>query len=170
MSDTNRIYLIRHGIAGEKGTYADDRERPLNKKGDRQTKKVAKKLMSLEVKFDLILTSPLVRAKQTAEILKKTGLSQEITESADLIPMGNFTNWLNWVTAWHKSSQGQSLALVGHQPDLGNWAERLVWGSVRENLVLNKAGVIGVNLPENENIVGYCTLFWLTQPKYLLNE
>ncbi|PSB05156.1 phosphohistidine phosphatase SixA [Merismopedia glauca] len=168
MSYKTSIYLVRHGIAAEKGTYPYDGERPLIKEGRQQTKKVAKKLGELGLSFDLILTSPLIRAKETAEILKKAGLGNQITESPDLAPMGNFSNWLHWVTDWHKSSSGQSLALVGHQPDLGNWAERLVWGSVRDNIDLKKSGIIGINFPETEHIVGDCSLFWLTSPKYLL--
>jgi phosphohistidine phosphatase len=167
MSHQNRIFLIRHGIAAEKGTYCRDAERPLIKEGRRQTQKVARKLRKRDLNFDLILTSPLVRARETAQILAKGGLSSQIVENPDLAPLGNFSNWLIWLTDWHKSNLGQSLALVGHQPDLGHWAERLVWGNARGNIDLKKAGIIGINLPEGEHILGQGLLFWLTEPKLL---
>lgn len=65
------LYLIRHGIAAERGTYPKDEERPLTEKGRAKTQKVAQRLYALGLRFDFILTSPLVRARQTAEILKK---------------------------------------------------------------------------------------------------
>lgn len=168
MGSQTSIYLIRHGIAAEKGTYAHDDERPLTEKGRQQTKKVAKKLRSLELNFDLILTSPLVRAIETTEILKEAELGDKVMEFPDLAPMGNFSNWLNWRSDRQKELLGKSIALVGHQPDLGNWAEILVWGSSKGNLDLKKAGIIGIKIPENEDIVGNCSLFWLTAPNYLL--
>jgi phosphohistidine phosphatase len=167
MSHKTSIYLIRHGIAAEKGTYARDEERPLIKKGRQETKKVARKLQKLDLHFDLILTSPLVRARETAEILYKAGLGSQITESIALAPMGNFSDWLVWISDRHKSIPGESLALVGHQPDLGHWAERLVWGNVKDSIDLKKSGIIGISLPESEHILGQCSLFWLMTPKLL---
>jgi len=60
------------------------------------------------------------------------------------------------------------LALVGHQPDLGNWAETLVWGYAKEKLVLKKAGVIGINIPDTGSPIGKSELFLLTSPKWVI--
>ncbi|MER3478597.1 MAG: phosphohistidine phosphatase SixA, partial [Leptolyngbya sp. ERB_1_2] len=57
-----KLYLIRHGLAGQHGDHANDDERPLITEGKRKTEQVAKRLRSLELQFDLILTSPLTRA------------------------------------------------------------------------------------------------------------
>ncbi len=161
------LYLIRHGIAAERELYLSDEERPLTKEGDRKTRKVAQKLLDLGLKFDIVLSSPLVRARQTAEILISAGLSSQLKNFPELAPDGDINFWLDWYQAWSQTG-GKSLALVGHQPDLGNWAELLVWGEAREVLVVKKAGVIGVNLPETGSWLGQSQLFWLTPPRFIL--
>ncbi|PSB12355.1 phosphohistidine phosphatase SixA [filamentous cyanobacterium CCP1] len=163
------LYLIRHGLAAERGTYAHDDERPLTDAGLRKTKRVAKRLHELNLQFDLILTSPLVRARQTAEILQTVGLVKQVEESAYLAPGGAFEAWLNWLEQW-RSGGGNSLAIVGHEPDLGEWAERLIWGEPRHNLVVKKAGIIGIYLPAQGTPVGRSELFWFTPPRLLLND
>lgn len=162
------IYLIRHGIAQERRDDIKDEERKLTKEGQHKTEKVALRLMELGLKFDLILTSPLVRAQQTAEILIKAGLSKNIEESAHLAPGGDISKWINeWLSHKNYSSETK-IALVGHEPDLGNWAEILVWGESKGNLVLKKAGMIGIKAPEKGDALGCSQMFWLTPPKYLL--
>jgi phosphohistidine phosphatase len=166
-----KLYLIRHGIAAERGTYANDDERPLTEEGIRKTKQVAKRLYELDIRFDLILTSPLVRARQTAEILQTIGLAKRLEESAHLAPGGSLEAWLEWLEQWRSnggSNNGTQLAIVGHEPDLGEWAERLVWGEARQNLVVKKAGVIGIYLPDAGKIIGNSELFWFTPPRLLL--
>jgi phosphohistidine phosphatase len=163
------IYFIRHGIAGERTDFANDAERPLTETGCQKTRKVAQRLQQIGVQFDLILTSPLVRARQTAEILQEAKLSQEIVEFSPLAPAGNLQDWVNW---WSDSRYNRSesrLALVGHQPNLGNWAEILVWGTSQDKLVLKKAGVIGIMLPETTAPMGRGELFLLVPPKFLLS-
>jgi phosphohistidine phosphatase len=161
------LYLIRHGLAAERGTYANDDERPLTEAGIRKTKRVAQRLYELDIRFDLILTSPLVRAQQTAEILQTIGLSKHLEQSPHLAPTGSFNAWLSWLESW-RSNGGSQLAIVGHEPNLGEWTERLVWGEPRQQLVVKKAGVMGVLVPEVENPVGQSELFWLTPPRLLL--
>ena len=161
------LYLIRHGIASEPEEYATDSERPLTKEGDRKTRKVAQRLYELEIQFDLILTSSLLRAQQTAQILQTVGLSSNIEESAALAPSGDFGHWLKWYKHWQETGS-RSLALVGHQPDLGNWAETLLWGRSQDSLIVKKAGIAGLILPETGSPVGRSQMFWLTGPKFFL--
>lgn len=169
MQASIELYLIRHGIAADRGTYTNDDERPLTDKGRRKTGEVAKRLHKLGLRFDQILTSPLVRARQTAEILQAAGLSSQIQEFSYLAPAGNIHTALSWLEKWRRDSRdGNRLALVGHQPDLGHWAEILVWGTPKEGLVLKKAGVIGLRLPEVGTPVGHSQMFWLTAPTLLL--
>ncbi|NEO26328.1 MAG: phosphohistidine phosphatase SixA [Kamptonema sp. SIO4C4] len=78
------VYLIRHGIAGDRNDYPTDEERPLTDKGKSKTRKVAQRLKTLGLQFDLILTSPLRRAQQTATILQEVGLSPTVEEFAPL--------------------------------------------------------------------------------------
>nr|WP_228056051.1 phosphohistidine phosphatase SixA [Microcoleus sp. LEGE 07076] len=159
--------MFRHGIAAEPEEYETDSERPLTKQGDRKTRKIAQRLYDLEIQFDLILASPLLRAQQTAQILLSVGLSAKITESAALAPSGDIGDWLKWYKQWQETGS-RSLVLVGHQPDLGNWAETLLWGRSQDALILKKAGIIGLILPETGSPVGRSQMFWLTGPKFLL--
>jgi phosphohistidine phosphatase len=180
------LYLIRHGIAQERKPDFQDEERELTAEGREKTRKVAKRLHSLGLHFELILTSPLVRSRQTAEILRSCGLSSQIKEFSCLAPNGNIQTWLEWLEQRQMlSSADIQLAMVGHQPDLAQWASILVWGGCTDlldvskdsntrpdrppALVLKKAGIIGLKLPDTGSpVVGCSQLFWLTPPKFLL--
>ncbi|WP_204105796.1 MULTISPECIES: phosphohistidine phosphatase SixA [Spirulina sp. CCY15215] len=159
------IYLIRHGIAGDRAKYSNDADRPLTDIGRNKTKKVAKRLFDLDLRFDIILTSPLVRAMETAKILQEVQLCKKIETFEPLSPNGDINIWINWY-ALHKSCN--SIALVGHQPDLGNWAEILTWGKTQEKLIVKKAGVIGVRISENGTPIGNSEIFLLSSPKWLV--
>lgn len=64
------LYLVRHGLAAERGeNYPDDTKRPLTNDGVQKLRREGKALVALDVTFDVILTSPLVRTRQTAETL-----------------------------------------------------------------------------------------------------
>lgn len=178
------LYLIRHGIAQERSPDIEDEARELTAAGWEKTRKVAKRLSSLGLRFDLILTSPRVRSRQTAEVLHSCGLCSQIEALSCLAPDGNIQNWLDWLEQRQISTNTQ-LALVGHQPDLGQWVEILVWGEARTGadatniaacdpgsnlpiIALKKAGIIGLKLPETGSPVGRAQIFWLTSPRFLL--
>lgn len=162
------LFLIRHGLAGEHGSYANDAERPLTREGQQKTRQVAKRLRKLDLTFDRLLTSPLVRARQTAEILLEAGLAEQLEEVAYLAPGGDLQAWAE---AWQTGTFGPiaSLALVGHEPDLSTWAEILLWGQSQGIFTLKKAGIIGLSLPQAGSPIGQSQLFWLTPPRYLLD-
>jgi phosphohistidine phosphatase len=163
------LYLIRHGIAARTEDYAQDEERPLTQKGHQKTTTVAKQLRDRKLRFDLILTSPLVRARETAAILKKTGLASQVEESDALAPSGDIHAWVSWLEQrWPNDAQNKCLALVGHQPDLGNWAETLVWGAAQEKIVLKKAGVIGLHIPNPKSPIGQSQFVLLTSPRWII--
>jgi phosphohistidine phosphatase len=164
-----KLYLIRHGIAAPKEDYAKDEARPLTAQGIEKTAKVAKRLRERGLHFDLILTSPLVRAKATASILQDAGLASQVEEFPALAPDGDIDAWVRWLEKRRQThGDDKRLALVGHQPDLGNWAEILVWGEAQEKLVLKKAGIIGLKSPKSQSPIGQGELFLLTSPKWLL--
>lgn len=160
------IYFIRHGIAADPSEYEYDRDRPLTDKGREKTERVAEKIGQIGVKFDLILTSPLVRAQQTAQILLEIGLTNLVEEFVPLSPGGNLQEFLQ---TWSESDYGKTegaIALVGHQPDLTDWAEQLIWGEIGEKLILKKAGIIGLSVPPVASPLGQSQLFLLTSPKW----
>lgn len=162
-----QVYLIRHGIAADPDAYERDQDRPLTSKGRAKTKAVARQLQALNLAFDEILTSPLVRARQTAEILLKANLASHLTIDETLAPMGSFTDWLKWLKPWQESRSGV-LALVGHEPDLSQWAELLILGDVQGVIQLKKAGIIGIEIPDDIDPLGNSILFWLTPPRLLI--
>jgi phosphohistidine phosphatase len=163
-----QVYLIRHGIAAEPEAYERDYERPLTAKGRAKTKAVARQLKTLNLAFDEILTSPLVRARQTAEILLKANLSTQLTVVDTLAPMGSFSEWLEWFKTWQKERSGV-LALVGHEPDLSQWAELLILGDVQGVIQIKKAGIVGIEIPDNIDPLGNSILFWLTPPRFVVS-
>ena len=94
------LYLIRHGIAEERGTYEDDAQRPLTDEGCKKTKQVAKRLYDLGLRFDLLQTSPLVRAQQTSDIFADVFGDCLVLRSPELAPEGDFETWLNGIAEW----------------------------------------------------------------------
>ena len=165
------LYLIRHGLAEERGNYDDDTQRPLTDEGRKKTKQVAKRLYDLGLRFDLLQTSPLVRARQTSDIFANVFSECPVQQSSELAPEGSFDDWLTGANTW-LSQQPQptrvSLGIIGHEPDLTTWAEMLVWGEAKGALVLKKAGIIGLALPEIQPWTGNSILFLSIPPKLLI--
>jgi phosphohistidine phosphatase len=163
------LYLIRHGIAAERGTYANDDDRPLVEKGHQRTAQVAKRLVDLGCTVDLLLTSPLVRAQQTAEILLQAGFAPQLESLEHLAPGGSIARWLDWLTEWQSTAPQGRLALVGHEPDLSRWGQQLVTGQICDRWELKKAGIIGLQVPEAQAAIAGSSLFWLTPPRLFLS-
>jgi phosphohistidine phosphatase len=142
-----RLYIVRHAIAAPHGTPGiPDDERPLTEEGINKMCQVAAGLRSLEYIPELILSSPLPRAKQTAEILleafgqKRSGL--EILPA--LAPSGSLRELYQALASFEKKHK--SLMLVGHQPSLGEIAGEIVWGSRGHSLELKKGGACAIDL------------------------
>ncbi len=166
------LYLIRHAIASDRDLATadltiDDESRPLTKLGRKKMAQVADRLYESGLKFDLIITSPLVRARQTAEILLESQLGSDLEISPDLAPDGNLPAWLeNWESR-SEDRQFSTIALVGHAPNLSEWAELLIFDKVVDRLILKKAGVIGLKFPESRIAIGTAQLYCSIPPKFL---
>jgi len=145
-----RVVLFRHGIAGSRDArrWPNDALRPLTARGRERTEQAARGLKRL-YPVTRILSSPLLRASQTAEILRAAyGLTREIEVVPALAPIGSHREILTRLAALKPA---ESVALVGHEPDLGKLAAVLVFGAPNGNLPLKKAGVCVldfVGLPE----------------------
>jgi phosphohistidine phosphatase len=172
------LYLIRHGIAVDLDTVStdlviSDESRPLTKEGRNKLKQVADRFQISGLKFDLIITSPLVRARQTTDMLIERELSSQVEVSPNLAPNGNLPAWL---TEWNNGLRQRvdanldisRLALVGHEPNLSQWAELLIFGKIYNRLVLKKCGIIGLKFPERNLEIGTAQLHCLIPPKYLV--
>jgi phosphohistidine phosphatase len=166
------LYLIRHGIAEDSdplvpNLIASDEIRTLTKTGRKKFTQVAAKLQELELTFDLIITSPLVRARQTAEILIDNQVGSQLELSLDLKPSGNLPSWLMTWNARPLDTPISTVALVGHEPNLSQWAELLVFGKVCHKLILKKGGIIGLKCADGRIEIGTAQLHCLIPPKYL---
>lgn len=161
-----KIYLIRHGIAESRIIEKNDSQRILTRKGITKTQKVAEKLSNLNLEFDIIITSPYIRAKETAIILQQAKRSSNIIEHNALRPEGNILEWFNWLQT-SPYQVAQNIALVGHEPDLSEWAQLMIWGKSEDKLILKKAGIIGLELSDLENPLGKAQLFLLASPKWI---
>ncbi len=167
------LYLIRHGIAVDPDplaldSIASDEVRSLTRTGRKRVEQVADKLTKLDLRFDLIMTSPLVRAQQTADILMDRQISPLLEVSQDLKPSAPIESWL---TAWHARSDCDALAtvaLIGHEPNLSEWAESLIFDRVYHQLILKKGGIIGLKFPDQQIEIGTAQLYCLIPPKILL--
>ncbi len=164
----SQLYFIRHGIAADHTGFEHDFDRPLTDQGIAKTSAIAQRFAALGLCFDRILTSPLVRAQQTAELLRVAGLCGVIEEFGALAPGGDVEALVSWWSGLSPVQAGETIAIVGHQPDLGQWAEWLLWGQTMEKLIVKKAGVIGMEVSPLGLACGMCELFWLTPPRLLL--
>jgi phosphohistidine phosphatase len=159
------LYLIRHADAvalGENNIQVDE-DRPLSSVGEQQVKTIAAGLQRKGVSLQLILTSPLLRARQTAEgILKAwTGVPPEIQVCEQLAP-GKKPRRLAKVL---KDLEHQPVALVGHEPDLSDWAAWAI-GAKKAHLALAKAGVAHISCEDGPG-KGEGTLVQLLTPEWL---
>ena len=157
------LYLIRHAIAEDRGDkWPDDSKRPLTEKGMSQMRKAVRGLDRLGVTIDTVLTSPLVRTKQTAEIVVAGLQPRPSLISVDsLAPAGAFAAV---IADLEKHARRKRIALVGHEPGIGELAARLV-GS-RHPIPFRKGAVCRIDLEEIPPR-GPGDLRWLLTPKIL---
>jgi len=158
-----KITLIRHAIAVPSGTEGiPDDERPLTKKGRRRFQKVARGLVEICGRPDVLLTSPLPRATQTAEIAAKAWGQVTPTEEPALAK-ANIDDILAVLAQY---SPDQRVAIVGHEPTLSLLLARLLGGGFSERLTLRKGGVARVDVPGLPMEGG--RLEWFLRPRILL--
>lgn len=136
------LLLLRHGIAEERRPELPDGDRALTGRGIERSRAVLQRLVALGITADGLLCSPLLRARQTAEIAVAVGWAPQLTLAAELSPGGAA---LACLPQWCQACAGDSLALVGHEPDLSELAARLI-GAPAGSLALRKAGLIQLRL------------------------
>jgi len=163
MAASYELYLIRHGIAEARGdAWPDDTKRPLSGDGMDRLKKEARGLARLDVSFDVILTSPLVRTRQTAEIVASALDSRPPIVNVDSLAPGG--TYAGLVADLEKHGRKHAIALVGHEPGIGELAARLI-GS-RHPVEFKKGGVCRIDLDEVPPS-GPGDLRWMLTPKIL---
>jgi phosphohistidine phosphatase len=156
-----QLYFLRHGLADRSEWSGDDFLRPLTARGKQQMMRTAQAIASLDLGLDLILSSPLTRAYQTAEIVAEVlGLGDRLVSEARLAP-GFSAVALSAILAEH--AVPAALMLVGHEPDFSETISALIGGG---RIVCKKGGLARVDLPEGGGLDG--ELVWLAPPALLL--
>jgi phosphohistidine phosphatase len=162
MATTIEIYLVRHAVAAERGPkYPDDRLRPLTPAGSRKFADAVPGLLKMDVAIDFVLTSPLVRARDTAIILA-AGLKPKppVTELEALAPGGRPQAIADAIKTHAKKYR--RLAIVGHEPDLGELASRLL--GARGSVAFKKGAVCLIET-DGATPAGPGTLRWMLTPR-----
>ena len=158
------LYILRHGIAAERsiGEYSDDGLRPLTRKGINRMRREATGMNALGIAPDLIISSTLVRAVQTAEIVQQ-GLSappQMITTHA-LVPEAHPSQILQELAASHSSLS--SVMVVGHEPHMSSLVSYILTGEISWLIDLKKGALCSIDLSPS----GRGQLLWALAPRQL---
>jgi phosphohistidine phosphatase len=157
------LYLVRHAIAEERGAaWPDDEQRPLSRDGARKWKRAVKGLAGVLPKIDAVLTSPLVRASQTAEIL-----AHALSPSPKLIPFEKLrpdTTPGTAIAALRARPVKGAVVLVGHEPMLSQLAAALL--HLQGPLEFRKGGAMAI-VSQGLGTRGPARLEWFLTPRVL---
>ena len=140
-----KLILVRHARAAERRVLQRDRSRTLTRDGKQRMRKAARGLKSLLPNITHIVTSPLTRARQTADILAQAYGEADRHVMTEMAPGGDARVLLRWLRTLPGDS---SVALVGHEPDLGRLAGWLLTGRHVGFLVMKKGGVASIEFDD----------------------
>jgi phosphohistidine phosphatase len=153
------LYLLRHGIAADVGPEGSgDAGRPLTEEGIDKLKEAVRGLRRLGVRPDVLLTSPLVRARQTAEIVRRA-FGLDVRPAEALAPGCDLARLADLLGEYRSAER---VMIVGHEPDFSSLIGDLTGGS---RVQLKKAGLARVDLESVDTGAG--TLIWLLPPVVL---
>ena len=157
-----KLYLIRHAIAEERHIFGKtgrpDEERPLVDVGKKRMQKVAQGFLELEDQIDLILQSPLTRSKETVDVLRKFYPNAKVKTTEHLAPGHSAQSLYDLIK---DNINLDAMALVGHEPDLGNFLSWLLFRQATDHFPFKKSGIAKLDLYEDDR----CYLKWLARPK-----
>jgi phosphohistidine phosphatase len=161
------LYVMRHGLAAEPDSaqYSRDSDRPLTPKGERKLWKITSALEELEISFDWILSSPYLRARQTAEIVAEgLGLLKKLQITETLTPAGSAKKLIE--TIHQRETAPDDVLVVGHEPYLSELISLLVSGERPIAVTMKKGSLCKLTTELLE--FGQCaSLEWLLTPKQL---
>jgi phosphohistidine phosphatase len=166
------LFILRHGEAGKKlSSDTGDFSRPLTAAGKREVSAIAKSLKDFGVNFNFIITSPLMRAHQTASLVAMAfHLQNKMEKCEELKPEGNRIDLYRKLS--QKFKQDSSILIVGHEPSLSSLISEVIAmgnraGTARGGVVLKKAGLAKVRITPSSYQVFQGELRWLLTPKHM---
>lgn len=161
-----KVLVVRHATAADKEEFArtgkSDDLRPLTAAGKREMRAVARGLRETVPTIDILATSPLVRAVQTAEILGDS-YKKKLVSVESLRPEARYEDFAIWARG-HGGEK--TVVIVGHEPHLSGLVSWLIASSKRSLLELKKGAACLVEFEESPG-AGAGTLLWSMAPKHL---
>jgi phosphohistidine phosphatase len=158
------LYIVRHGIAVPPGTPGiRDDERLLTSKGEKRIRQVARGLVKLDLKLDRIVTSPLPRARATAEIIADELDMREILETSNVLQT---VSSAATVERWLRERNDNRLMIVGHNPTLSDLVSLLVLGATQPPVCDLKKGGIAA-LTRAAAATGLYEVHWIAPPRLI---
>lgn len=156
------LYLMRHGPAAvrDASKYPDDGERPLTADGRKRVREVADGLQAIDVELDWIVSSPLVRAADTAKIVAESFDPAVPLDYSDVLSPGGTPEALLDFLA--KQPNRCQVMVVGHEPDLSDLAARLIGAARRAKLAFKKGGCCLIRFEEFPPRSAGELVWWLT--------
>jgi phosphohistidine phosphatase len=155
------LYFLRHGQAGNRTDWhGDDSKRPLTVDGTHRMEREAAAIRKLKLSLDLIITSPLVRAYQTAEIVARALGAPGKLITDDRLGLGFGSKQLAEIVAEHRKAKG--MMLVGHEPDFSETISQVTGGG---RLMMKKGALAYLEIEDPASLEG--VLVWLIPPKSL---
>jgi phosphohistidine phosphatase len=156
-----QFYVMRHGIAVARGdpNFPDDAERPLTPEGKKKLRAIAKGLFRLGLCVDSIISSPLVRASETAAIVADAFGPGVKVESSDFLRPGGSLQAL--LTSLGKRNDHRSVLVVGHEPDLSEGVAKLI-GNTRASFQFKKGGCCRIDFDKFPPRLPGKLIWWLT--------
>ena len=158
-----KLLIVRHGQAGDRDEFAatgqPDELRPLTREGAREMKAIARALHRIVPAIDTLATSPLVRARQTADVIAKE-YDKSVVQIDALKPEAAYDEFERWAG---RGATGDVTAITGHEPHLSGLVAWLIGSSGDARLALKKGGACLLEfdaLPRR----GRGTLRWLLAP------
>lgn len=162
-----KLVVIRHAIAEDQDAWTatgePEERRPITDEGRKKMKKAARGLQRLVEHIDLLATSPLTRAVQTAEIVGRSYEALAVVVNDALRPDQAFQQFLHWLGSLDEPG---TVAVVGHEPHLSGLVSWLLTNSNRNVLALKKGGACLLQLDKGA-APGHAQLQWLLTPEQL---
>lgn len=162
-----KLYILRHGEAADHDDprYANDADRPLTARGVQRTKALAHALRQRDITFDVLLSSPFTRARETAEIIERgLRLHSRLEFTSQLEPFGDYGRLLAELNTLRPTPK--SVLLVGHEPHLSGLISVLCTGGQGLALTLKKGGLCRLEVGQLR--AGRCaSLEWLIAPRWV---
>jgi len=162
------LYLLRHAKAVVRGAagYTDDSTRPLTPDGAKTMHRIAEGMRELGLEFDLILSSPFTRARETAEIVARVFTAERNLKFEDALAVGgNHRLLIDRLTTEYRSYK--HVMLVGHEPSMSALVSLLISGDPDLSITMKKGGLCKLTVDSLK--YGRCaTLEWLLAPRQLI--